>query len=210
MDITDKYRSTLVDSNTADGTKETVFDGGNVETHPLDKLGIFIVDCINNLKTISSVLFEKLYQWTFESKDNLLEQEDWEILFCLLYTQNYKQKLDGCVIYRDGKFHCNYEPGMKLPKEEAILITSTLKIWQQESRRAVRKIACIIIEIFSNIENKSGDIFKLFSKDDALLNVTVKYKNFIKSHDNIQCLVNLRNALGNVENMKLELLVSAY
>lgn len=175
----------------------------------IDKLGKFVMECIKDVSCVHTKLFKNICTWTFESEQFLHDRTDWEILFSLLYTHSFKLKKSDLVIYRDGKYVCHYEDKVKLLDSEKAKATIVLKVVRQGCKRAVRYVQSVILDIFLSIEEQKDDKFDLFLLEKHELYIEImKYKTFIKNHDNLSCMKGLREAIDNVQNSKVLLLVS--
>jgi hypothetical protein len=111
------------------------------------KLVGFILKCVDTMENAKSVLYSDVVSFITENKENLCDLKDWECMFNLLYTQFYKYKEAGLIIYRNGLFVGKLTETY-LTEEEKRSSVDKLSNIRKSCRRTVAQIKECILEVF--------------------------------------------------------------
>ena len=179
-----------------------------------DKIGNFIVQSIDQIDNISVVLLKEVLKCLIDKTEDdcsLNDQDDWVLLFNLLYSQYYKYKKDGFVIYRYGKFECEFVYDATLTVEEDIEVKQKLRSLRQHCRRTINHIRSLICEVFSVIELPSLKFTIVSKTEHELYQLTLQLKSCLEQQQHVttkrrDCMNSLKRAVQS--SVKLESLVS--
>jgi hypothetical protein len=164
----------------------------------------FIVKCVDTIENAKSVLYSDVVSFITENKENLCDFKDWECMFNLLFTQFYKYKEAGLIIYRNGLFVGKLIETY-LTDEENKSSVRKLNSIRQSCRRTVSQVKECILEVFECCRLETVPYAFISKAQHELLSTSQKMKSLISNFGCENWMENLKTAAS--KDCKLKLLV---
>jgi hypothetical protein len=165
----------------------------------------FIVKCVETIDNAKAVLYSDVVTFITENKECLVEQIEWEFMFSLLFTQFFKYREAGLVIYRNGVFIGQYIKVTSLTDQEKQVSVKKLTNITKSCRATVNQIKEIILGVFESCQLQSVAYAILTKAQHELLTANQRMTELVSRFECETWMINLMKAASKC--CKLELLV---
>jgi hypothetical protein len=146
------------------------------------------------MENAKSVLYSDVVSFITENKENLCDFKDWEWMFNLLYTQFYKYKEAGLIVYRNGLFVGKLTETAYLTDEEKRSSAQKLTNIRRLCRRTVAYIKECILEVFECCRLETVPHAFVSEAQHDIFSTSQKMKSLVSNFGCENWMENLKNA----------------